>query len=179
MQGIGISKRWRLVGFVAIIAAILSLGAIACSSDDDEDGGDATATQESDAERHRAEDASRRRRRATRHHGAWSTRSRTCRPAQPGGLTTITLDNIGGEDHQVQLVKLNEGVTFEQFQRSAEVRPERAPQRWQGRTRGGRCQRAVARRTRVRSVTRPDRGQLRCCSASSPARTMSRTSRRA
>jgi uncharacterized cupredoxin-like copper-binding protein len=32
------------------------------------------------------------------------------------GLTTVTLDNPGGEDHQAQLARLNDGVTMTQFE---------------------------------------------------------------
>ncbi len=119
MQGIGISRRWRLLGFVAILAAVLSIGAIACGDDDDEPGdGDTTpiaTTSDETAEPTEGE---------TAEPGVAGQMNLTSveysfgnvPASQPGGLTTITLDNIGGEEHQAQFVKMNEGVTFEQLQ---------------------------------------------------------------
>ncbi len=112
MQGIGISKRWRLVGLVALVAAVLSLGAIACS-DDEDDGGDSTPEVTGPAEATQAPtEGVAGQLDITAVEYAFENVPTT----QPGGLTTITLDNVGGEDHQAQLVKLNDGVTFDQFQ---------------------------------------------------------------
>ncbi len=118
MQGLGISKRWRLLGFVAIIAAILSISAIACGSDD-EGGGDPTATEEPSATV--ADDTPEPGVAGQLDITALEYSYENLPASQPGGLTTITLDNIGGEDHQAQFLKLNEGVTFEQLQAAAEV----------------------------------------------------------
>lgn len=114
MQGLEISRKWRLLGFVAIIAAILSLGAIACGSDDNDDNGGATATQEvtpSATEGTPAEGTA-----GKLDITAVEFSYKNVPASQPGGLTTITLNNIGVEDHQSQFVKLNEGVTFDQLQ---------------------------------------------------------------
>src|SRR4051794_6305462 len=37
----------------------------------------------------------------------------------PAGYVNVTVKNTGKEGHQVQFVKLGDGVTFEQFQASA------------------------------------------------------------
>lgn len=120
MQGIGATKSWRLLGFVAILAAILSIAAIACSDDGGGDGGDATATEELTPSATEADE--------TREPGvagqlditALEYSYKNVPSSIPGGLTTITLDNIGGEDHQAQFLKLNEGVTLDQLQTALE-----------------------------------------------------------
>jgi len=224
MQGIGKFGRWRLLGFVAVIAAILSLAAIACSDDDDASVDDAQAVLCGDLEsldaslqalanlssdstvddlksarddvgtamddvRSSAEDVQDAKvdeldsayseldnaitdvdDEATLSEAlaelqpeldavdaAWDEAftsaaclaaptgeatpgatepSETSEPGvagsmditavefafeglpstQPGGLTTISLNNIGVEDHQAMFLKLNDGATFEQFQ---------------------------------------------------------------
>lgn len=118
MQGIGISKRWRLLGLVALVAAVLSLGAIACS-DDDDDGGDETpsATESTPGETEEPVEGVAGSMDITAVEYSFENLPST----QPGGLTTITLDNIGGEDHQALFMKLNEGVTYEQFQEALQA----------------------------------------------------------
>jgi len=42
------------------------------------------------------------------------------------GLVSLRLENVGHEDHQVQLVRLNDGVTLEQLQAALQQGPEAA-----------------------------------------------------
>lgn len=137
MQGLGIPKRWRLLGFVAIIAAILSIGAIACSSDDDEDGGDATATQEQTPSATESNETPTEGVAGQLDLTALEFKFENIPASQPGGLTTITLDNIGGEDHQVQLIRLNDGVTLDQFSEALNSDPSGAAALAQGTVAGG------------------------------------------
>jgi hypothetical protein len=107
--------RWRLLLLLAGLVTVLTVGAVACGDDDDDGNGD-EATPTEDAEPTEVE--------GTPVEGVSGRLDITALeysfegvPAsQPGGLTTITLDNIGAEDHQAQIVRLNEGVTLEQFQ---------------------------------------------------------------
>jgi uncharacterized cupredoxin-like copper-binding protein len=44
----------------------------------------------------------------------------------PAGLTQVRMDNVGSEDHQAQLLKLNPGVTLEQFSAGLQKGPTAA-----------------------------------------------------
>jgi len=110
--------RYAIVGLVAVLAGALALGAIACG-DDDEDGGDeptATAAAEEPTEEESSVEP-----------GTLPVRTLEYQFDAPasisGGLTDITLENIGAEDHQVQLVAMNEGVTIDQLGDALESDP--------------------------------------------------------
>ncbi len=106
MVGDRIKARWLLVAALGVVALVLAVGAAACG-DDEEDGGDdgATATPTEDAAAAIPEVEV----------GALDF-SFTAPSSISGGLTRFTLNNTGAEPHQLQFVRLNDGVTFEQFQ---------------------------------------------------------------
>ncbi|MEX2158598.1 MAG: hypothetical protein WEB04_04270 [Dehalococcoidia bacterium] len=98
-----------VAAIVVMLAGALALGAAACGDDKDKDE-DATPTSaaaEPTEEQVSVEP------------GTLPITTLEYRFEAPetisGGLTAITLDNPGGEDHQAQLLKLNEGVTMEQL----------------------------------------------------------------
>lgn len=98
-----------MAGIVVMLAGALALGAVACGDDDDEDE---TATPTSAAAEPTDEEVS-------VEPGTLPITTLEYRFEAPatisGGLTAITLDNPGAEDHQAQLLQLNEGVTLDQL----------------------------------------------------------------
>lgn len=103
--------RWLAVGIVALLAGALALGAVACS--DDDEGGDEGPTATEGAEP-TGEDTP-----EPSAGGELEIRTLEYQFQAPasisGGLTHITLNNVGGEDHQALLFLLNEGVTLQDF----------------------------------------------------------------
>ncbi len=99
-----LTPRWLLLAVVAVIAGVLALGAVACSDDGDDDGEEPTATEEAAPPElaQVAIDA------LEYTYGAPESIA--------GGLTEISVSNIGGEDHLAVFFRLDDGATFEQFQ---------------------------------------------------------------
>lgn len=100
--------RFLMAGIVVMLAGALALGAVACGNDKDKDK---NATPTSGAPEPTGDTSS-------VEPGTLPITTLEYRYEAPatisGGLTAITLDNPGGENHQAQLLKLNEGVTLDQ-----------------------------------------------------------------
>ena len=96
-----------VAAIVVMLAGALALGAAACGDDKDKDATPTSAAPEATEEEVSVEP------------GTLPITTLEYRFEAPttisGGLTAITLDNPGGEDHQAQLLKLNEGVTLDQL----------------------------------------------------------------
>ncbi|MEX0786618.1 MAG: hypothetical protein WD939_08285, partial [Dehalococcoidia bacterium] len=106
---------------MALLSGALALGAVACGDDDDGDDGDPTATsgaEPTDGETPAVEGEA-----GQLDITAVEYSFENVPASIPGGLTTITLDNIGGDMHQVQFTRLNDGVTVDQFTQSFEDDP--------------------------------------------------------
>jgi len=103
--------RYAIAGLVTLFVGALALGAIACGDDDgDGDGEEPTATAGAEPTAGETPSAA---------GGELEIRATEYQFQAPasisGGLTHITLNNAGGEDHQALLFLLNEGVTLQDF----------------------------------------------------------------
>jgi hypothetical protein len=115
------ARRMWLVGLIAVLGLLAGLLA-ACNDDDNgdsEDGEDTPAAEETAEETEGAPEAV--------EPGTLPITAVEYSFEAPatisGGLTTITFDNIGGEDHHAQLAKLNDGVTITQFEEALSSDP--------------------------------------------------------
>lgn len=115
MKGI---HRWLVAGVVALLAGAFALGAVACG-DDDKDGDEPTVTAGAPEETDVPSDSV-----APGTLPVTALEYRFDAPATiSGGLTDITLENVGAEDHQVQLAALNDGVTMDQLSEALDSDP--------------------------------------------------------
>jgi len=103
--------RYAIVGLVTLFVGALALGAVACGDDDEGANGEAPTATSAAAEPTEEDTAV--------EPGTLPITTLEYRfeapPSISGGLTAVTLTNPGGEDHQGQLVLLNEGVTVDQL----------------------------------------------------------------
>jgi hypothetical protein len=117
------SRRWRLLSLLAVAAIAFSSLAVACGDDEDDGDGDGGTPTEETTPSETEEGGE------TPTAGVAGSMDITAvefsfenlPSTQPGGLTTITLDNIGAEDHQAVFLKLNEGATFDQFEQALQA----------------------------------------------------------
>jgi uncharacterized cupredoxin-like copper-binding protein len=113
-------NRLRLLTVLAVASLAFGSLAVACGDDDEDENGEPTAVETMEGETPGGTDEPG----ETAEPGVAGEMDLTAvefsfrglPSTQPGGLTTINLDNIGAEDHQAIFMKLNEGSTFEDFQ---------------------------------------------------------------
>ena len=90
----------------AALVALLLGGLLGACGDDDNSGNNATATTEAEAEIPELK--------ITANEYSFTTAS-----SVQGGYVKVTLENKGKEDHQAQLLRINDGVTPQQLQEAA------------------------------------------------------------